>query len=249
MRQSLPATYLRELHQTPSLFHSNLSSETFVRCCTFCFCFGQNRWMCWTSSQVQHLGSFCFWAPISAESCRTSDFDSWFLSFHSWWISCCWTKSIVRSSIHVSRAVTTVENNWQKGALPFHPTSVNIIWCAYGIPLSVVYQFSGLVEVSMSIMPHCPCVLGRLQWGCTLSFQFTLIMTPLWYELAMGGIHNNPKVCLVRTWKQDQWVQGYPVGKCEHTIHNLCQIKKLGNVAKFWVQRMWRIIKINIKIS
>ena len=55
-----------------------------------------------------------FWAPTGAESCRASGFNSWVLSFYSWWISCCWTKSIVRSCTRALRAVTTVENDGGK---------------------------------------------------------------------------------------------------------------------------------------
>ena len=62
-------------------------------------------------SQVQLFGGFHFCAPTTAESCWAWGFGSWSLSFRSWWISCCWTKSIVSSPTRASRAVTTVEND------------------------------------------------------------------------------------------------------------------------------------------
>ena len=93
----------------PSLSDSTLSSVTFAQCCAFSFRFGQNRWTCPTSSQVQALwGVSTFELPLVL---RALGFDSWALSFQWRWISCCWTKSIVRSSTRASRAVTTVEND------------------------------------------------------------------------------------------------------------------------------------------
>ena len=127
---------------SPSLSDSISSSVTFARCCDFSFHFGQNRWMCPTSSQVQHLGGLRFWAPTSAESCRASGFDSWALSFRSWWISCYWTKSIFRLSTRASRAMTIVEND--EGKLPRRVTT----WSSseIGAPIELSLSVSSFIS-------------------------------------------------------------------------------------------------------
>ena len=95
-------------------------------------------------------------------------------------------------------------HNWQKDAFLFHPIRINIIWGAYSVPLSVVYKFSSLTEASI----HNVLVFWLNQGSGTLGFQFTVSLRPLWW----GGQHYTLKVDFVRTWKQDEWVQGYPMG-------------------------------------
>ena len=125
--------------KAPSLSLLDLisSSITFARCCDISFCFRQKCWICPTSWQLQHFGGLLFWAPTSTASSGVSGFDSWTLSFRSWWISYCWTKSNVRSSTRASRAATKFENDG--GRLPRRVTtwSSSVIGAPIELSLSV----------------------------------------------------------------------------------------------------------------